>query len=348
MGADEAGCAGDEEVGHGALILGSTCDSAMSAPHGAVPQPSPGRYVTDRSRPFQTRVTGGHEDRAAMDTTPTPSPARTAPLSHQPLLVAAAALMVGGALLHGSARDTALFRTLNLLGAVWPTLWAMLSVAGLGLSAFIVLVALHRGAHREAMRPVAALLWCFPVGGALTHVLKRLIEHPRPAAALGADQIIVIGEPLMRGAMPSGHAVTTLAVLGLCLLAWRTTWLQRAGLLGLALLVLLSRAAVGAHWPADLCVGAGLGLVTAAIGWHLSDRGRLTGWLCSRPGQQVLAAAQIGCGIVMAVLHSGYGLALPLQWALGVWSVAAGLHRLGRPGAQAARPAPMGIGSEPG
>lgn len=286
-----------------------------------------------------------------MHTASTPSAARPAALSHRPLLAAAAVLLASGALLHSGPHDTTLFRALNALGTVWPALWAMLSVAGLGLSAFIVLVALHRGARPLSMRPVAALLWCFPVGGALTHVLKRLIEHPRPAALLGADQIVVIGEPLMRGAMPSGHAVTTLAVFGLCLLAWRTTWLQRAGLLALAVLVLLSRAAVGAHWPADLCVGAGLGLVTAAIGWHLSGWGRLTDWLCSRPGQQVLAAVQIGCGIVMAVLHSGYGLALPLQWALGVWSVAAGLHRLGRTGVLATRSAgqaPLGVGSEPG
>lgn len=282
-----------------------------------------------------------------MHRSPTPSP-----LSPRPLLVVAAVLVVGGVLLHhDSARDTALFHGLNRLGTVWPALWAMLSVAGLGLSAFIVLAALHRGPHRRAMRPVAALLWCFPVGGLLTHVLKRLIAHPRPAAALGVDQIVVIGEPLMRGAMPSGHAVTTMAVLGLCLLAWRLTRWQRAGLLGLALLVMVSRAAVGAHWPADLCVGAGLGLVTAVLGWRLSGLpgwGRLTDWLCSRSGQQVLAATQIGCGLVMAVLHSGYGLALPLQWALGVWSVAAGLRRLGRPGALLARRAPAGAGSEPG
>lgn len=274
------------------------------------------------------------------------------PLSPRPLLAVAAVLVVGGVLLHhDSARDTALFHGLNRLGTVWPALWAMLSVAGLGLSAFIVLAALHRGPHRRAMRPVAALLWCFPVGGALTHVLKRLIEHPRPAAALGVDQIVVIGEPLLRGAMPSGHAVTTMAVLGLCLLAWRLTRWQRAGLLGLALLVMVSRAAVGAHWPADLCVGAGLGLVTAVLGWRLSGLpgwGRLTDWLCSRAGQQVLAATQIGCGLVMAVLHSGYGQALPLQWALGVWSVAAGLRRLGRPGALLARRTPAGAGSEPG
>lgn len=274
------------------------------------------------------------------------------PLSPRPVLVMAAVLMVGGVLLHhDSASDTALFHGLNRLGTVWPALWAMLSVAGLGLSAFIVLAASHRGPHRRAMRPVAALLWCFPVGGALTHVLKRLIEHPRPAAALGVDQIVVIGEPLLRGAMPSGHAVTTMAVLGLCLLAWRLTRWQRAGLLGLALLVMVSRVAVGAHWPADLCVGAGLGLVTAVIGWRLSGLpgwGRLTDGLCSRAGQQVLAATQIGCGLVMAVLHSGYGQALPLQWALGVWSVAAGLRRLGRPGALLARRAPAGAGSEPG
>ena len=142
-----------------------------------------------------------------MHIAPPPTPDRASPLSHPPLLAAAAVLLAGGALLHGSARDTALFHLLNALGTVWPALWAMLSVAGLGLSAFIVLAALHRDASARLMRPVAALLWCFPVGGALTHVLKRLIAHPRPAAALGVDQIVVIGEPLMRGAMPSGHAI---------------------------------------------------------------------------------------------------------------------------------------------
>ena len=63
-----------------------------------------------------------------MHRSPTPSP-----LSPRPLLVVAAVLVVGGVLLHhDSARDTALFHGLNRLGTVWPALWAMLSVAGLG------------------------------------------------------------------------------------------------------------------------------------------------------------------------------------------------------------------------
>lgn len=278
---------------------------------------------------------------------PTPAPSTSPGL----LLAGAAVLIASGALLHDTPQDTALFHTLNRLGAHWPALWAMLSVAGLGLSAFIVLAALHRGARRRAMRPVAALLWCFPIGGTLTHALKAWIAHPRPVAALGADAVVVVGEPLLRGAMPSGHAVTAMAVLGLCLLAWRMTRLQRGGLLGLAGLVLLSRMAVGAHWPADLLAGAGLGLLTAVAGWQLSARGRVLDWLCSRAGQPVLGVAQIGCGLVVAVLHSGYGLALPLQWALGVWSVAAGLRRLGRPGLwprTRSTPAALRVGPGPG
>lgn len=239
---------------------------------------------------------------------------------------AAGLLLAVGAGLQGQDRD--LFQMLNGLGRWLPALWAMLSVAGLGLSAFIVLAAAQPGGSPQAMRVVAALLWCFPIGGALTHGIKRLLAHPRPAAVLAPDQIVVIGEPLLRGAMPSGHAVTTLAVVGLLLLSRSLSRTQQAGVALAALAVVVSRVAVGAHWPADVCAGAALGLVTAALAWTLSARGTLVRRLGTRHGQMVLATTQIVCGWVMARLDSGYPEALPLQWALGVLSVAAGLYRL--------------------
>lgn len=240
--------------------------------------------------------------------------------------IAAGLLLALGLGLHGQDRDV--FQALNGLGRWLPALWAMLSVAGLGLSAFIVLAAAQPGGSPPAMRMVAALLWCFPVGGALTHVFKRLIDQPRPAAVLAPDQLVVIGEPLLRGAMPSGHAVTTLAVVGLLLLSRARPLGQRLAIGLVALAVAGARIAVGAHWPADVCVGAALGLVTAMIAWALSTRPALPSWLGSRTGQALLATTQVVCGGVMARLDSGYPDALPLQWALGVLSVAAGLYRL--------------------
>jgi undecaprenyl-diphosphatase len=243
---------------------------------------------------------------------------------HRWLLVAGM-LLATGLGLHGQDRDV--FETLNMLGRHVPTLWAMLSVAGLGLSAFIGLTAAQPGNTPRAMRVVAALLWCFPIGGALTHLFKQLINQPRPAAVLAPDQLVVIGEPLLRGAMPSGHAVTTLAVVGLLLSRARPLG-QRLALGLAALVVVLARITVGAHWPADVCVGASLGLITAVTAWTLSARPALPRWLGSPAGQMLLAVTQIVCGWVMARLDSGYPAALPLQWTLGVLSVAAGLYRL--------------------
>lgn len=270
----------------------------------------------------------------ALTTLPTSPP--QARRDHRPLriaprpmrwLAAAGLLLLAGLMLH--QRDLTLFLALNALGLHLPELWAMLSVAGLGLSAFIVLAALHPGAAPVAMRPLAALLWCFPIGGALTHLGKRLIDHGRPAALLPHDTLVIIGEPLTRGAMPSGHAATTLAFVALLILSrHRPAW-QQALITLIALPLLLARITVGAHWPADLCAGAGVGLVSALLAWHLAGRGRLAAWLCSTPGQWTLGLLQIGCGLAIARLETGYALALPLQALLAVVSIAAGLQRLG-------------------
>ncbi|MFM2405623.1 MAG: hypothetical protein RL223_3503 [Pseudomonadota bacterium] len=240
-----------------------------------------------------------------------------------------AVLLAAGLSLHG--RDADLFTRMNaslnaLPGPLLPTLWSLLSVAGLGLSVFIVLVALHRGREARSMRPISALLWSFPIGGGLTHLFKRLIEQPRPAAVLPPDALTVIGHPLLSGAMPSGHAVTALALAGLLLTRPRSP-LQRALIIAGTLALLLARVAVGAHWPADLFAGAALGLLTATWAWQLAGHSALTRWLGTRPGQLVLALGQLVCGLAIARIETGYPAALPLQAVLAVLSIAAGLHR---------------------
>jgi hypothetical protein len=89
----------------------------------------------------------------------------------------------------------------------------------------------------------------------------------------------VIGTPLLNHAsMPSGHALTagavaTVLAAALGLRGWRV-------LLPfvLAVAVALSRIAVGAHWPADVLAGAGLGLGWGCCpcGWR--PAGRRPGW----------------------------------------------------------------------
>ncbi|MFM2052912.1 MAG: hypothetical protein RL456_949 [Pseudomonadota bacterium] len=242
-------------------------------------------------------------------------------------MMLAAVLTCAGLALHGAPWDRAVFAWLNQQGARMPVAGSMLSVAGLGLSAFIGLAATCAAKARP--RLLAALIWCFPVGGAITHVLKRLLEVPRPAAVLSPETVWVIGEPLLRGAMPSGHALTAAAVCALIWLggpAWRA-W--RMPVLAMACGVMMARVMVAAHWPSDVLVGAGLGVMTGWTGWQLAGRGPLVPALAGARGQRLLGLVQIVAGVAMMGLHTGYPLAMPLQWVLGLLSVWAGAHRLG-------------------
>jgi len=224
--------------------------------------------------------------------------------------------------------DVALFQAVNRpLGGRWPTLWTTFSVLGLGLSALIVVAALARGRSAPGMRLLAALLWSLPIGGGATHLLKWACAVPRPPAVLSADQLLVIGEPMRHGSMPSGHALTVGVLLALALLRPGSRW--PVGLAAaLALLVGLARLATAAHWPSDVLVGAAAGLCTGVLAWQLAGHGRLAAWLGERPGQIALGLGQIACGAAMWWLPTGYPDTGVLTAVLGGLGLGAGLQRL--------------------
>lgn len=249
------------------------------------------------------------------------------------LLTAAVALGLGAVLLRTLALDEPLFLTLNGWFASWPAaalLWSSLSVLGLGLSAFLLL-AIACGTTLEAgsLRLLAALLWGFPIGGALTHLLKHTIDAPRPAAVLPAEQFHLIGSALQHGSMPSGHSVTAFATLVIVLGCWQLGRVGRLGAVLLAVAVALSRIATAAHWPSDVLAGAGLGLLTGLLVLRLVADGRRSCWLLRASGVP-LALLQCGCGVAMCLIQTGYPAAVPLQWLLGGTAVLAGLLRLAR------------------
>ncbi|MEY8878870.1 MAG: phosphatase PAP2 family protein, partial [Leptothrix sp. (in: b-proteobacteria)] len=181
-----------------------------------------------------------------------------------------------------------LFLQLNQLGALAPTAWSIWTVSGLGLSAYVALALVDappRGraastaptaAQAQAQSQLlAALIWSFVVGGLVTQGAKHLLHAARPPAVLGVDAITVIGEALMSNSMPSGHATTAAALATLLCLSGRIGWRGQALAWLWSLGVLLSRIAVGAHWPVDVCVGLGLGIAIAHLGSALAARGEL-------------------------------------------------------------------------
>lgn len=107
------------------------------------------------------------------------------------------------------------------------------------------------------------------------HGLKFLVQLPRPAGVLPG--ISVIGPRLLAGSFPSGHTASAFTVLGLLVVGGllRGAGPVLAATL-LAALVGLSRVVVGAHWPADVLVGAALGwccgglAIASARSWRLA------------------------------------------------------------------------------
>ena len=199
---------------------------------------------------------------------PSESSRRSAPW---PWGLAGALLVLAGAVLHRAGPQQDLFLALQDAGAGVPvTLWAALSVLGLGWSGAIVLCALARPGRGQ--RAVAAMVLAAPLAGLAVLVGKRLFDVPRPAAVLG-EGLRVIGERLTAAnSMPSGHSITAAAVTTLILIGLPLRWPQRllVALGGAA--VLLSRVEVGAHWPADVLAGGGLGLWTAVLAWWAAGR----------------------------------------------------------------------------
>jgi undecaprenyl-diphosphatase len=264
-------------------------------------------------------------------------------------VIAGLVLVVAGfSLLHAPAANTAMFLAVNDLGPGEPRLWSDLSVAGLGLSAWIYLAF---DAQARADR-VARLLWILVVGGLVIHWVKHGFATPRPLAVLGPAGMHVIGEELKTHSMPSGHSAMAFAMLGLMAGEVARDSGARAGAAGatvagraglalvgwtvLAVGIAASRMAVGAHWPADVLAGSGLGLAFAAFSeraWPVAAIARFvdrpSGRRAMALGMIASAGAIAGTPRVLAwigytgtrlahQLDTGYPLAEPVQWVLGV------------------------------
>ena len=275
------------------------------------------------------------------------------------LLATGVVAVVAGALLHADAGlNESWFHAINAWGPAAPAAWSALSVAGLALAAWIYLTA----CADDVPERVAQLLWGIVVGGLTASWIKHHLPSPRPFLALGADHLNVVGTPLSAGSMPSGHSAMAFAMLAV-LIGERRRFAERSAVdgwltsdVGLALVALLafgialSRLAVGAHWPADILVGGGLGLVFGGLAPHAWPVGAMTRLLSRPPGQRLMAAGLLLCALCVAAtpglldatglvekkwarnLLPGYPLAAPLQYVLALLALvgAARWWRAGR------------------
>jgi membrane-associated phospholipid phosphatase len=231
----------------------------------------------------------------------------------QPRVWVVPALSLLGALALLLTRgNESVFLLLNRLGpATDDVLWASLTILG------DTVVALSLGLPLARRRP--DLLWAVVPAALLASIwvqaYKPILDVLRPPAVLGSGSIHVIGPAYHYHSFPSGHATTAFAFAGLCVLGFRLGAWSLAPL-ALAVLVAISRAAVGVHWPLDLLAGACGGWLAAVLGLKLGARLSfgLTPW-----AQWIIALAFAGCAVaLLAGYDTGYPQAIWFQRAIAV------------------------------
>lgn len=237
-----------------------------------------------------------------------------------PRFVLGIALLASGLALSGQPLDRQWCLDLQQALSGCPTAWSLLTWSALGISSLLWVACLSD----DEPRRVAGLLVAMVLGGLAVHAIKRTLQVDRPLAVFGPDHPLfhVIGEPLRKGSMPSGHTATAWTVAGLMTLSqarasvWRHGWWLLAALQG------LSRVAVGAHWPSDVLAGAGVGLMLAPLVWSMGLTHGLGRWL-QRPSVRPWVGGLLPVLALLLCLLD-LGSPLPAWWCLAVLLL--GLH----------------------
>lgn len=218
--------------------------------------------------------------------------------------------------------DRPLFFALNDLSSfTGPLFWANVTILGDGLVCAVLLLPWVR---RHPERVWGGLL------GAVFMVIilrsfKAFLGLPRPLGVLPEELVTVIGPGHRRSAFPSGHTATIALWAGI----WGLTALRRHTALialGLAVLVGISRIAVGVHWPSDVLAGLALGWVSAWVGLRAAER---MSWGMKPTGRRILTVSLVICGFVLLFInHTGYPGVLLLQRTLALACLALGVRGL--------------------
>jgi len=215
--------------------------------------------------------------------------------------------------------DQPLFSWFNHLSS-WTgaTLWANATILGDGLVCVVLMLLWVRDYPERVWGGLLGAIFMTVV----LHLFKDLLGLPRPLAVLPEEWVTVIGPPLRRGSFPSGHTSTMALFAGIWALTSSRRWVAVPAL-SLAVLVGVSRMAVGVHWPSDVLAGIALGWTSAWVGLKVAPR---TPWGMDRNARWILGIALLISGVVLLTVYdSGYPGTWVLQRSLAAICLARGV-----------------------
>lgn len=188
------------------------------------------------------------------------------------------------------------FITLHHALAVVPgVVWRLLSMAGEW--TLVIGVLLLLAARQPALLPRMLVLG---LAGVLASIaLKAGFDVLRPPLVLPAGTVNLLDVLPGNRSFPSGHAVAV-AVLAGALMPRRSLAAQ-LGMVLLALLVCLSRLAIGVHWPLDVLAGAACGFALA----HVAGQVHKSSWPAALLLQAVKALALVLLAVTVWKLGQG-------------------------------------------
>ena len=216
-------------------------------------------------------------------------------------------LVVGGLVLHGSSWNQEWLIWVHRSSWLPDQFWLFVTQWGDSAQALLLLLALF------LLHPVQ-LAWALKtwlMGMVASPLLKAAWDAPRPLSVLDPQMLNAIGHTPMGGhSMPSGHSLAAGSLAALLFFALqpdRLLWRSGAVLLGV--LIAVSRLAVGAHWPADVLVGLGLGLLLVCVAQFWEQVQPWSAHLATARAQSLLAVLMLV--LAYAVWHlpsEGWGM----------------------------------------
>ena len=206
-----------------------------------------------------------------------------------------------------------------------PAFWAHVTILGDGLVCAVLLLPwIRRNPERVWGGLLGAVLMVV-----ILRVFKGLLSLPRPLGVLPEDVVSVIGPGHRRSAFPSGHTATIALFAGVWALSTTRRLFSWLALI-LAVLVGVSRMAVGVHWPTDVLGGLALGWVSAWIGLRWAAR---ASWGMGWTGRRILTGTLLISALVLLIIdHTGYPGVLLFQRSLALVCIVWGVLAVVRPG----------------